>query len=31
MGGAVCLALFVENIPTLALLAVYGLCCLRKR
>ena len=26
MGGALCLALSVENIPTLLLLAVYGLC-----
>ena len=29
-GGDLCLAVFVENIPTLLLLAVYGLCRLGK-
>ena len=30
-GGDLCLAVLVENIPTLLLLAVYGLCRLCKR
>ena len=30
-GGELCLAFGVENIPTLILLAVYGLCRLAKR
>ena len=31
MGGALAVAFLVENIPTLLLLAVYGLCRLCKR
>ncbi len=31
MGGELCMAVLVENVPTLLLLAVYGLCRLCKR